>query len=78
MLFERGGDDSVRAVPQRKTSVSAPQRPALVLNVQGGRVRRCVFIYPSSPHRDERPDTLAMKEFAFSVFLESSAITVPL
>jgi len=37
-----------------------------------------VFIYPSSPHRDERPDTLAMKEFAFSVFLESSAITVPL
>jgi hypothetical protein len=45
--------------------------------VQGGRVRRCAFVYPLLPHRDECPDTLAMKEFAFSVFLESSAIAVP-
>jgi len=39
MLFERGPDDSVRAVPQMKTSVSAPQRPALVLHVQAPRPR---------------------------------------
>jgi hypothetical protein len=45
--------------------------------VQRGGVRKCAFVYPPLPHRDERPDTLAMKEFAFSVFLESSAITVP-
>jgi hypothetical protein len=29
------------------------------------------------PRRDERPNTLAMKQFAFSIFVESSAITVP-
>jgi hypothetical protein len=45
--------------------------------VQGGRGRRRAFVHPPLPHYDERPNTLAMKEFALSVFLESSAITVP-
>jgi hypothetical protein len=76
MLFERAATKPSAQFP-KKTSVSAPQRPALILHVQRGRVRRCAFVYPPLPHRDERPDTLAMKEPAFSVFLESSAITVP-